>query len=263
MFTRNFSRRLARRCAQAGKLLCSPEFLSYDRMGAGVRARYSCAEEVGHYEHVANEGLRADEENALRATGITRGRALVVGCGAGREAFALERRGFEVVATDAAPGMVQAARARAQATSSAVAIHEGTWPDGDQGAGARHDLILVTASMTNHIPGRANRVAFFAGCARRLAPGGALVFFPDQFDLRASPRFFLASVVLRARSLVGASEWEPGDTVRAYLGDHAPGSGLVYYHYYASRAEVERELASAGLAGTALDDGFWVARPAR
>ena len=54
--------------------------------------------------------------NATMIAGNARGnqRILELGCGTGEDALRLARRGLEVVAVDASPGMIQVARQKAQ-----------------------------------------------------------------------------------------------------------------------------------------------------
>ncbi|HET9355070.1 MAG TPA: bifunctional 2-polyprenyl-6-hydroxyphenol methylase/3-demethylubiquinol 3-O-methyltransferase UbiG, partial [Sphingomicrobium sp.] len=93
--------------------------------------------------------------------------ALDVGCGAGLLAEPLARLGAKVTAIDAAPELIEVARAH----SAAVGL------DVDYRACAVEDLAgnfdLVTAmEVVEHV---ANPRAFLASLARRLAPGGLLI----------------------------------------------------------------------------------------
>lgn len=65
---------------------------------------------VGRFDYLAPvRRWQAPERRMLR---LARGRVLDVGCGAGRVALELQRRGHEVIAIDTSPGCIEVARAR-------------------------------------------------------------------------------------------------------------------------------------------------------
>lgn len=63
--------------------------------------------------------MRNESLAALQATFAPGSQLLEIGCGTGDEAIALSRAGYRIVATDISPGMIEAARAKAQTSSSA------------------------------------------------------------------------------------------------------------------------------------------------
>jgi SAM-dependent methyltransferase len=242
------------RLTQLRSLFLSHEFYSETEMLDGVAARFNEDAEVRYYRGLALAGLEPYESEAVEA--VPRGgRALVLGCGGGREAFALEKRGFAVTTTDRSPAMLAGAREMAAAIASGVVFEEGTWPRADE----KFDLILVTTGLINHLPGRANRVHFLREGAARLRDGSTLCFFPDIYPFTGFDRYRLGSAALRLRAALRLGRWEPGDTVRSYLGEHNRTPSLVYYHYYRDVAEVEGELSAAGLRARTLPLGFLLA----
>ena len=113
-------------------------------------------------------------ETFLRATGGST--VLDAGCGTGRVAIELTRRGFAVTGVDADAGMLAAARAKAP---------DQTWIEADLAhldarVESTFDLILLAGNVMIFLePGTEGQV--LAGLAGRLQPGGLLV---SGFSLR-------------------------------------------------------------------------------
>ncbi len=111
-------------------------------------------------------------ETLLTGPGHSLGRSVLdAGCGTGRVAIELARRGFTVAGVDADPEMLATARAKAP---------ELTWLDGDLADAAALtdigpvDLVLLAGNVMVFVePGTEGRV--LANLAGRLAPGGLLV----------------------------------------------------------------------------------------
>lgn len=85
-----------------------------------VRYSYSTARAIEKYVRRASEGLRRWEQTMIDRFFPDVGRALVVGCGAGREAFALESPGFRVKGIDISDTLISAARSIAAELGSQV-----------------------------------------------------------------------------------------------------------------------------------------------
>ncbi len=150
------------------------------------RDHSSVLEEVAGYAHV--------------------GRALVLACGAGRNAFFLARRGFDVDAVDISTVAIDMARAEANRRGLSVHWHVGDVAEFDLGEG-RYDLItmirytnraiwrlLVTALAENgwlvmeqHLRTRHE----VAGPSEefRLAPGELLHAFPELRVIRYAEEY--------------------------------------------------------------------------
>jgi 2-polyprenyl-3-methyl-5-hydroxy-6-metoxy-1,4-benzoquinol methylase len=93
---------------------------------------------------------------------------LDAGCGTGRVAIELARRGIDVVGVDADPSMIDTARRRAPTA---------TWVQGDMTAvdvGRRFEVVVMAGNVPLFTP-PGTQAALVAGCARHLEPGGALV----------------------------------------------------------------------------------------
>lgn len=112
-------------------------------------------------------------EAAHAAPAPRRPRVLDAGCGTGRVAIELERRGLDVVGVDIDPAMLAQARAKHP---------EGTWVEADLatlqlddgGSGRRFDLIALPGNVMIFLaPG--SEATVLARLAGHLAPGGLLL----------------------------------------------------------------------------------------
>lgn len=103
----------------------------------------------------------------------TGGRALIPGCGSGREVAAFARAGFDVTAIDFAPAAIALARTHAPA-ELADRILLGDFFTHDF-AHASFDCIYERTFFCAIMPDQ--RPAYLARMARLLAPGGALLGF--------------------------------------------------------------------------------------
>jgi SAM-dependent methyltransferase len=93
---------------------------------------------------------------------------LDAGCGTGRLAIELARRGIEVLGVDVDPDMITAARAKAPELEWLEAdLAELDQPD-------RFDVVALAGNVVPYVPAD-RRPAAVGACARHLAPGGRLV----------------------------------------------------------------------------------------
>ena len=93
---------------------------------------------------------------------------LDAGCGTGRVAIELARRGVDVVGVDVDPSMLTAARRRAP---------ELEWVEADLATldlGRRFDVVVMAGNVVLFTP-PGTEAAVVASCARHLAPGATLL----------------------------------------------------------------------------------------
>jgi SAM-dependent methyltransferase len=129
------------------------------------------------YDHLVARPVD-DECAAMAATLHRRGigpgaRVLDAGCGNGRYAVGLARRGFAVTGVDRSPGLLDEARVRVRDAALPVQLEAGdllALP-----AHPRYDAI-VCRGVLNDLVDHAERGAVFEAFARALRPGGALLF---------------------------------------------------------------------------------------
>lgn len=133
----------------------------------------------------------------LAANPDARGRALVPGCGAGHDAVALARAGFEVVALDFAPGAIEAVRARAAREGLALEAVEGDALALGAGLAGTFDWVFEHTCFCAIDPER--RDAYVASMAGALKPGGALVGVFFTHGDAGGPPYDTNPAELRAR----------------------------------------------------------------
>lgn len=134
------------------------------------RERVDVAAYDGRWARMADAGFDPHGEAAL-VLGYAPRSVLDGGCGTGRVAVELARRGVDVLGIDADPDMIAAARAKAP---------ELTWLVGDladladRTSPARFDVIVLAGNVVPYVAAD-RRASAVAGCGRQLAPGGRLV----------------------------------------------------------------------------------------
>lgn len=96
--------------------------------------------------------------------------ALDAGCGTGRVAIELDRRGVEVVGVDVDRSMLATARSRAPS----LRFEEADLADPALDLGRAFDVVVMAGNVPLFTP-PGTQDALVAGCARHVEPGGLLV----------------------------------------------------------------------------------------
>jgi SAM-dependent methyltransferase len=141
------------------------------------------------FDRLASAGVDVHGEAAL-VDSYGPGSVLDAGCGTGRVAIELSRRGHRVVGVDADPAMLDAARRKAPA----LRWVGGDLSDPDLDLGQSFDVVVMAGNVLIFVaPGTEGPVITNAG--RWLAPGGRLVagysvrsggFGPERHDALAA-----------------------------------------------------------------------------
>lgn len=119
------------------------------------------------FDALAAQGEEVHGE-AMFVLGLAPGSVLDAGCGTGRVAIELAGRGVEVVGVDIDASMLATARKRAP---------DVTWVGAsmsDLELGRTFDVVVMAGNVPLFTP-PGTQAALVAGCARHVAPGGALV----------------------------------------------------------------------------------------
>jgi SAM-dependent methyltransferase len=163
-------------------------------MRVQVRDSYATAEALAVYRQRVDDGLRIWETAVVRQHFPASGRVLTIGCGAGRETFALDQLGYDTSGVDISRPLLQIAceigRQRRHRASFCLIDGE-TLPFGD-GAFA---VVTLWAQMLNNVPSRAGRLALMREVRRVLGPGGVATCSVHD-DERTRPEIDPADIVL-------------------------------------------------------------------
>jgi ubiquinone/menaquinone biosynthesis C-methylase UbiE len=206
--------------------------LEASALQAQVRESYGTPGALAAYRRRMDAGLRIWETTVVERHFPARGRVLTVGCGCGRETFALEKLGYEVVGVDICLPLLQVAHdARAQRghRASFLLVDGATLPFGD----GSFDAVTLWAQMLDNVPTSAARGALMQEVHRVLHVGGVATFSVHD-DERTRPE-------LEARSVLSADTPERGDFVLDDDREHT-----VRYSHYFTRQEVEGLCREAG-----------------
>ena len=121
------------------------------------------------FEQLAASGADVHGEAAL-VDSYGPGSVLDAGCGTGRVAIELSRRGHPVVGVDVDRAMLEAARAKAPA----LEWIEGDLTDATLDLGRTFDVVVLAGNVLIFVPPGTEGLVI-ANAARALAPGGRLV----------------------------------------------------------------------------------------
>jgi SAM-dependent methyltransferase len=205
---------------------------------AQVRDSYATAAARAVYRERVDTGLRTWESTVVRDAFPAAGRVLTIGCGAGRETFALEQRGYATSGVDISPALLQIASQIGIARQHRCAF---LLIDGEHlpFAGAVFDVVTLWAQMLDNVPGRAGRLALMREVRRVLRPGG-LATFSAHDDARTRPGYDPGDVLL-------ADVPEPGDLVV-----HERREAATRYCHLFSRDELAALTRDAGFTESTL-----------
>lgn len=274
--TDGLTSRLARRIRQIRSLLVGSQFVNHDLLRRRIEDRYETETELTHFATLAKAGF-VENESLITKAFIKRApsaqSALVIGCGSGREAFALLQFGFKrIKAIDISSQMIQKARSFQLELDSQMAIEfsvadftrfEG--PATDQKTELKFDLVFVSAAIVEHLRGRENRIDFYRKAAAHCTNHGRVVLGPEVRALQLNSAYFLASMILRVRFFLRREKWEAGDTARGFFGapdiDPSADAEMTFYHFYPSLEDFQSEINEAGLSIEESFDDFVLARP--
>ena len=103
-------------------------------------------------------------------------RVLDCACGTGQLAVGLAALGFDVVASDASPGMVRRTQELADQAGVSLNTFEAMWDElPDHLDASTFDIVFCVGNSLGHAEGASGRSSALASMARLLNPGGRLV----------------------------------------------------------------------------------------
>ena len=205
---------------------------------AEVRASYATPAALDVYRRRVDNGLRTWEATIAARHVPAAARILTVGCGAGRETFALEQRGHDTVGVDISPPLLAIARELAAQRHYRATFHmtDGAILPFDD---ASFDVVTLWAQMLDNVPSHHGRVAFLREVRRVLRTGGVATYSVHD-DERTRP-------TLDPAAILSADSPERGDLVL-----HERREDAVRYVHYFTRDELLRLGVDAGFSASIL-----------
>jgi SAM-dependent methyltransferase len=152
---------------------------------AQVRDSYATSASLEIYRKRVDNGLRMWEATLIRQYFPAGGRVLTVGCGAGRETFALEQLGYDVVGVDISLPLLRIARElriQRQHRSSFYLIDGETLPFANE----VFEVVTLWAQMLDNVPLGSERLALMREVRRVLRIGGIATYSAHD-DERTRP----------------------------------------------------------------------------
>jgi SAM-dependent methyltransferase len=193
----------------------------------------------GDAEHLAGSELIALEERLIHDWLDVPDDVVDLGCGPGRLALPLARRGFRIVGIDLSPESLRRLRLQAEAESLPVATIRANLGELDCLPDARFGAALLMFGTLGMVQGAANRRRVLEHAGRVLRPGGRLtVHAHNVWRHLYEPSTRLWLLRDRFRALFG--DPNAGDSHRDYRG--IPGM----YHHAFSWRELQSLLRDTG-----------------
>lgn len=215
---------------------------------ASIREKFRQEEEVSFHSVYLEGKLEDWEEEVVRRYLTKKGASVLdVGCGAGREAFALRRPGFSVTAVDISPEMIEAGRSKSAESGLEIdfrvmAASEIDFPPGS------FDYCLMSRDIYSFIPSRALRIAALQRIAAALKPGGLIFLSGYVMPPAVFSGSWVRDALRRVRNflLPGVFSSEPGDGWMRGVSPQSRLDTFCYCHFFGSEREIADELKQAG-----------------
>lgn len=210
--------------------------------------KYENPDEIKWYSTEAMKGLEKWEEDFLEKYGRSTGKILNIGCGCGREAFALARMGYSVTGIDISPAMIQQAQLISKELDLSIDFKVKNII-GETEKNEQFDYAIFSSGVYAHIPFKGNRVMALRNIRNMLKPGGKIAM--EVCYVQVLPHPYLWKIINGIRKIVkvvfGKYYFgEIGDTLIPGVSPVSNYEKKCYHHYFSSPAEVMEELRLAG-----------------
>jgi SAM-dependent methyltransferase len=207
--------------------------LRLDELKEGIRARW---QDFSDADLDTAAGLMPWEQEMFERVAAPRTDVLVVGCGSGRDLFALIEQGCRVTGIDPAGDALDRAQRGLESRHLSAALIEGFFEDVP--LSGRFDLVVFSHYCYALIPTARRRIAALEKASTVIKPGGQILV---SYVAAPRPRPILVTLG-RMMGALCRSDWriEPGDVVWGL------GQRLNFQHMFES-GEVDQEAAAARL----------------
>jgi SAM-dependent methyltransferase len=207
--------------------------LRLDELKEGIRTRW---QDFSDADLDSAAGLMPWEQEMFERVAAPGTDVLVVGCGSGRDLFALIELGCRVTGIDPAGDALDRAQRGLESRHLSAALIEGFFEDVT--LSGRFDLVIFSYYCYSVVPMARRRIAALEKASGLLKPGGYILV---NYVVAPRPR----PILVRLGRMMGAvcrSDWriEPGDVVWGL------GERLNFQHMFES-GELEQEAAGARL----------------
>ncbi|MFW6046825.1 MAG: class I SAM-dependent methyltransferase [Candidatus Woesearchaeota archaeon] len=207
-----------------------------------VKKAFNSKSEVEHYAKIIKHGLLETENYVIDKYFKSKGKVLDLGSGAGREAFVLAEKGFEIVGVDIAPNMIKYAKKYAKKHNIsnvkfiAKDITKLNYPENS------FDYIMLPTQTIEHIKGTTNRIKLLKQCKNFLKPSGIMFFTTHE----RKSRFWWFWTKKEIGAIFKEPEEELGDTWIEANNPETKMQEKMFLHFY-TKKEAISEIKSAGL----------------
>ncbi len=213
-----------------------------------TREKYMQPEEVVVFTRHVEQGLHSYEKKITAEYLPAGGRVLDVGCGAGREAFALYEMGCrDITALDLSPAMIDAARCENKKRGYQIDFQEADICKYSENCTIRYDMVLMLTQLICHIPGRAARIKLLTSLGRLLTDNGVIIFSTHNRHEGDRYRFHwgLLGYFMKVGRALRLTRMELGDILATQVSE-ADSAKKAFLHIFTIE-EVMAEVEASGL----------------
>lgn len=221
--------------------------LNDEKIFLEVKKKHSQEEEVKEFSRLVQFGLYNFEENFINKYLKLPSKILNIGCGAGREAIALYRKGFEVICFDFSENMVFEAQKNFKKYNIKINVFQ--MDATKMGIKENHfDACIMFGQMLAWVPLRENRIGILMECKRILKPGGYLLFSTHSRKYKLKYRLYFSIInplrivkkILKFKNVL-----EPNDRFAKQV-SAVCSKGKCFLHHYSMKEAIE-DIERAGL----------------
>jgi 2-polyprenyl-3-methyl-5-hydroxy-6-metoxy-1,4-benzoquinol methylase len=198
-----------------------------------VKNAFNAKTEVEYYSSLIKKGLLETEKYVINKYFQKIGKILDLGCGAGREAFALAKQGHEVIGIDIAPKMIK--YANNYATLNIIPNVSFLVKDINTFTLQKNlfDYIILPTQTIEHIKGRKNRINLLMKCKKSLKKNG--IIFITTHERKDGIKFWIYWTKKEIVAKFKKTNDESGDTWIESNNKMTKMSQKMFLHFYTKR----------------------------